>query len=200
MTQNQNILNLFDPLTVSEVHQRALLIKKQSRSGSLAWTTPPDQTPISSATTAFVSVGVVTTTAPQPLPTPPDVTLFSRPSCLDAMRCFSWSKPDHWKTACPKLGKRTLLVDGMELEGFDDVIVDDDILEDDILEEQVHGDTSILLILRCSCFSMKQFDNSWLRKSLFHSTYTMSDKVCHFISTQAIVRMWSRKTLFASYL
>ena len=64
------------------------------------------------------------------------------------------------QTACPKLGKCTLLVKGMELEGSDGVIVDDDILEDYILEEQVHGDTGTLLILRRSCFSLKQFDDS----------------------------------------
>ena len=97
------------------------------------------------------------------------------------MSYFSCSEPGHWQTACLKLGKRTLVVDGMELEGFDDVIVDDDILEDDILEEQVYGDTSIPLILRHLCFSSKQFDDSWLRKSLFHSTCTVNDKVCHFI-------------------
>ena len=97
------------------------------------------------------------------------------------MRCFSCCEPGHRQTASPKLGKRTFLVDGMELEGSDDVIVDDDILEDNILEEQVHGDTDTLLTLRCSCFSSKQFDDSWLRKSLFHSTCTVNDKMCHFI-------------------
>ena len=66
----------------------------------------------------------------------------------------------------------------MELEGADNVIVDDEILEDAILEEQVHGDTGTL---RCSCFSSKQSDDSWLRKSLFHSTCTVNDKMCHFI-------------------
>ena len=136
--QYQNILNLFDPLTVSEAHQRALLIDKQSRSGSLASTTPPDRTPTSLTTTAFESVSApsptITATAPRPLPAPLNIASFGQPSRLDAMRCFSCSELGHRQTACPKLGKRTLLVDGMELEDFNDVIVDDDILEDDILE------------------------------------------------------------------
>ena len=34
--QYQNILKLFDPLTILEAHHYALLIEKQSRSGSLA--------------------------------------------------------------------------------------------------------------------------------------------------------------------
>ena len=63
------------------------------------------------------------------------------------MRCFSYGEPGHRQTTCPKLGKHTLLVDGMELKGSDDVIVDDEILEDDILEEQVHDDTCNLFIL-----------------------------------------------------
>ena len=147
----QNILNLFDPLIVSEAHQHALLIDKHSRSGSLAWMAPPDQTPTSSITTAFASVGApsptVTATAPRPLLAPLDVTSFGLPSSPDTMRCFSYGEPDHRQIACPKLRKCTLLVDGMELEGSDDVIVDDDIPEDNILAEQVHGDIDTPLIL-----------------------------------------------------
>ena len=131
---------------------------------------PPDRTPTSSGTTAFVSVGA-------PSPTVTTTTCPTR----RCPACFSCSESSYLQTACPKLRTRTLLVDGMELEGSDDVIIEDDILKVDILEEQVYGDTDTLLILQRSCFSLKQFADSWFRKSLFHSTYTMNDKVCHFI-------------------
>ena len=73
------------------------------------------------------------------------------------------------------------MVDGIELEGSNDVIADDDVLKEDVLEEQVHGDTCTLLILRHSCFTLKQSNNCWLGKNLFHSTCTVNGKVCHFI-------------------
>ena len=53
--QYQNIFNLFAPLIVSEAHQRASLIEKQSRLCSLAWTTPPNRTHVASSTTAFAA-------------------------------------------------------------------------------------------------------------------------------------------------
>ena len=50
------------------------------------------------------------------------------------MRCFSYGEPGHRQIGCLRLRKHTLLVDGMELEGSDNVIVNNDILEDNILE------------------------------------------------------------------
>ena len=109
-----------------------------------------------------------------PNPTPPPLGQPSRP---EALQCFSCGKPGHRKTACPKIGRHTLLVNGIELEGFDDVIADDDVPEEDVLEEQVHGDTGTLPILRHSCFAPKQLDDSWLQKNFFRSTCTVNGKV-----------------------
>ena len=156
--QYQNILNLFDPLIVSKAQQRALLIEKKSRSSSLAWTTPPSQTLAASSTTTSTTANAPgpMALAPRPLPTQPDATPLGRSSRHDALRCFSCGKLGHRQTACPKIGRHTLLVDGIELKGSDDVIVDDYVPEEDVLEEQVHGDTGTLLILRHSCFMPKQ--------------------------------------------
>ena len=127
--QYQNILKLFDPLTILEAHYRALLIEKQSRSGSLAWITPPSQTSATLSITAFAVANALgpMAPAPQPLHVQPDTAPLGPSSHLDALQCFSYGKPDHRQTACPKIGRHTLLVDGKELKGSDDVIADDDV-------------------------------------------------------------------------
>lgn len=175
--QFQNIMNLFDPLTVSEAHQRALLIERQNAPGTYAWPASSNRNP----TTISTSVSKNLPGATSPNNTFPATAIqtpaMTRPGTI---RCFSCGESGHRQNVCPKQGRKALIGDGADIVDSHNIIAVDETLYDDVFEEQVHGDTGTLLMLQRSCLSPK-IEDSWLRNSLFHSTCTINEKVCHFI-------------------
>ncbi|KAF8093386.1 hypothetical protein N665_0383s0018 [Sinapis alba] len=130
--QLQTMLHQFDPCSVSEARQRALLVEQQSRFNA--------------------NHGTRSTTRSTDPVTP---NAEARPSRPNALRCFPCGERGHIQTACPTHGRRGLLADEREITG--DPIYDmEEGKFDDVEEEQVNGDTGRLLMLRRNCIAPKQ--------------------------------------------
>lgn len=167
--QIQNSLLQFDPVTVSEAHQRALLIEQQlSRSTSSSWTSatsrarlgpPADTTPLRHSEQSK------TPEAPEGGGT----LKMTRPATF---RCFGYGEQDHRQSACPHQSRRGLLTN-------DDPIFDaeDTTEEHEDLVERVHGDSGPLLLLRRNYLCPRGMGESWLRTNIFRSSCTIRGKV-----------------------
>lgn len=127
--QLQTMLHQFDPSSVAEARQRALLVEQQSKFTTNTWTgnsrqrsnASPDE-PKTSTTTAPDSAS-----GTQGNNRAPDIVTAagsSRPSRPNALRCFSYGEKGHIQTACPTHGRRGLIASDKEL--IDDPIYDTD--------------------------------------------------------------------------
>ena len=178
--QLQNMLHQFDPCSVSETRQRALLVEQQTRLSANQWsgnsksrnTTTAEDTKSANTQTATTSSGSKTTNHT-------DEQTDARPARLNALRCFTCGERGHIQTACPNRGRRGLLAADKELIG-DTIYEEDEEQFDDMEEEQVAGDTGTFLMIRRNCFAPKTSE-AWQRTSLFSSTCTIKGKVCRFV-------------------
>lgn len=162
----QDVLNMFDPFTVSEAHQRALQAEKQlarraptlQRIPSATPPTPPHPT-TSLPATAHSGTRV------------PVQTSFSR------AKCFNCGEPGHRIAECRQPPSRVLAALAPE-EPSDLLDVPDAVQPD---TEIVEGDIGPLLVVRRACLTPRVSSDDWLRNAVFQSTCTISGKVCHFI-------------------
>lgn len=175
----QNMLHQFDPCSVSEARQRALLVEHQTRLNTNQWTgnsrprttSTSEDSKTATTQTATTTLGTKTTNHTDE---PTDV----RPSRPNALRCFTCGERGHIQTACPNRGRRGLLAD-REIIG-DAIYDEEEAQSDDVEEEQLTGDTGTFLMIRRNCFAPKTSE-AWQRTSLFSSTCTVKGKVCRFV-------------------
>ncbi|XP_013601267.1 PREDICTED: uncharacterized protein LOC106308675 [Brassica oleracea var. oleracea] len=156
-SQIQTMLHQFDPCSVSEARQRALLIEQQSRSNTSQWTN--NSRPRTTATNDD------TKTATHRETTTPRNN--NRPANTTAA-----------ETACPK-ERRGLLASDKEIIG-EPIYDDEEEQIENVEEEQVPGDTGTFLMLRRNCLAPKTSE-AWQRTSLFSSTCTVKGKICCFV-------------------
>ncbi|XP_022549222.1 uncharacterized protein LOC111201466 [Brassica napus] len=180
-TQLQTMLHQFDPSSVSEARQRALLVEQQNRYSTNSWnnnskphTTTTDETKLSASRDA-----TQTTQNPARATDNNTTHVEGRPSRPNALRCFTCGERGHIQTACPTLGRRGLLATETEVTG-DPIYDDEDEQLEELDEEQVAGDTGTMLMLRRNCFAPKTSE-AWQRTSLFSSTCTVKGKICRFV-------------------
>lgn len=178
------MLHQFDPCSVSEARQRALLVEQQTRLGTNQWTgnSRPRNTPVNDDTKSSTARDTTTTNNGQRAKTGEQVApaaTEARPSRPNALRCFTCGEQGHIQTACPTLGRRGLLASDKDIIG-DPVYDDDKDYEEEVEEEEVTGDTGTFLMLRRNCLVPKTSE-PWQRTALFSSTCTVKGKVCRFV-------------------
>ncbi|KAH7568724.1 hypothetical protein JRO89_XS06G0037300 [Xanthoceras sorbifolium] len=130
--QIMEVVNLFDPITVSEAHQRALQIEKETWEGNNSTSSRPAAVGSSSSTPNIFSA------------------LNQQPRTAGGFKCFNCGEVGHRQSECKKLGKRVLFTETDEGNADDAVIrgepqFDED---DEVIENWVEGDVGPLLMAR----------------------------------------------------
>jgi len=184
--QFQDSLNLFDPISVSEAHQRALQLEKQmnrkpgmqGNGGNRQYTSSPIQSR---------SVNSQAPTGKPPVNHPPTRTAVSGTSGV-ATRCFKCGEPGHRMADCKKGDRygKGLFIDSEDTPPDEQYSTEQDPKfdshHDDFEEEHVHGDNGPLLVVRRVCLTPRAADgDSWLRNNIFQSTCTIGGKVCRLV-------------------
>ena len=176
--QLQTMLHQFDPCSISEARQRALLVEQQSRFSANQWTGNNKQrnSTISADDTLDTSTGTRTTTrSTEPVAQNAE----AQPSRPNALRCFTCGERGHIQTACPTKGRHGLLAHEGDIIG-DPIYDDEEGRFDDIDEEQVNGDTGTMLLIHRNCMAPRTSE-AWQRTALFNSTCTIKGKMCKFV-------------------
>ncbi|KAL4573498.1 hypothetical protein LXL04_020306 [Taraxacum kok-saghyz] len=163
--QIQDMLNMFDPITIAEAHQRALAIEKQQARRSYHTTVAVPQ--------------------PRPVPTtvppnnPPNANRLPPPVVGGGLRCFGCGESGHRRNNCPHNTHRGLLAEETH-DTFGAAVYD---TETELVEEieEVSGDLGHALVLRRNFLAPLSRDDSWLRNNIFQSSCTIKDKVCRFV-------------------
>ncbi|CAA7042010.1 unnamed protein product [Microthlaspi erraticum] len=170
--QIQNQLLQFNPTSVSEAHQRAVLIEQNLRGPSSTWGSSSSRLRMP-ASTDFPS-----SSRPDQTPLPPSTdsvnpSTTQRPIRSMTFKCFNCGETGHRQASCPK---RILF-------GADEVVYDEEIVSEPQTEteERVSGDTGTVLVLRRSCLMPQAIEESWLRTNLFRTTCTIRGKVCRLL-------------------
>nr|GFA51905.1 hypothetical protein [Tanacetum cinerariifolium]GFA51933.1 hypothetical protein [Tanacetum cinerariifolium] len=171
-----DFVNMFDPVTLSDAYQRALVFEKQNQRvgssssltitggsfglGNMASRFVPNQIEVGGDNTGPVSKGVGSS----------------------GLKCFNCGEPGHRQLECKKAGKRHLFV---EEEWKDNGVVDDDyeehpVFDDDQYEEELVSedaggefDGKALLL--------DTVGDDWLKHNIFQSTCNILGKVCTFV-------------------
>ncbi|XP_013632587.1 PREDICTED: uncharacterized protein LOC106338076 [Brassica oleracea var. oleracea] len=180
--QLQNMLHQFDPGSVAEARQRALLVEQQARISTGQWTGNTRPRTITTTTDDTKSSTGRDTTGTRvdtrPTETAP-AAIEPRPSRPNALRCFTCGERGHIQTACPNKGRRGLIANDREIIG-EPIYDEDEENCDEAEEEQVHGDTGTFLML-CRNYLAPKTTEAWQRTSLFTSTCTVKGKICRFV-------------------
>lgn len=139
------MLHQFDPRSVSEARQRAVLVEQQNRLSNNQWAgNTKARNTTSSTEESKASMGCDTTTGPRANPRstePATDAVKPRPSRPNALRCFTCGERGHIQTTCPNKGRRGLLANDRDIAGDPIYDTEDDGQFEDIEEEQVNGDT-----------------------------------------------------------
>ena len=172
--QIQETVNMFDPISVSSAHQRALAVEKQSRRCNTQQFTNPFST--SRTTAGGSSAPRVGPTTDHKMPTPS----FNR-GATGGLKCFACGEPGHRQADCKKNGKRVLFTgdDDEDVELRNNPVYDEE--EQEYAEELVEGDVGLNLVVRRSCLTPRAPEDDWLRNNIFQSTCTVLGKVCRFV-------------------
>ncbi|KAJ9566128.1 hypothetical protein OSB04_002094 [Centaurea solstitialis] len=178
--QIMDSVNLFDPMTISEAHQRALAFEKQSRRGG---SYAPANIGGSSGQNSLTPRG-------GPNPNQKNVAggnagpIPKGPSS-SGLKCFSCGESGHRQSECKRAGKRVMFGevedwqdDDGEEEYHEGPLYD---IEPQYKEELVDGDVGVSLVVRRSCLTPKVTDDDWLKHNIVQSTCTVSGKVCSFV-------------------
>ncbi|CAA7053553.1 unnamed protein product [Microthlaspi erraticum] len=163
-SQLQVALQQFNPVSVSEVHQRAIAMESQLRS---VWSSSTSRNQFPSPALADTTIGAPmdasTSRSDFQKPSPQTETIgSSRPTRPNALRCFSCGERGHIQTSCPKNTKRGLVIQESEDLGpqFDEY--DSDHQHDESVDE-IRGDIGLNLVLRRNCLAPRAAQESWLR-------------------------------------
>nr|KAJ0225478.1 hypothetical protein LSAT_V11C100042380 [Lactuca sativa] len=186
--QIMDFVNTFDPVSISEAHQRALAFEKQSRRVG------------SSSSTANIggspgTGGMVSRVVPnQQRPTSNSVGPNPRTTVSSSLKCYSCGEKGHRQSECKKVGKRHLFVEQDDWqnddagENYKDPPVYDE--EHKCEEEVVTGDVGVNLVVRRSCFTPKVVGDDWLKHNIFRSTCTIGKGSCdNLISEEAVQKL-----------
>ncbi|KAD4983107.1 hypothetical protein E3N88_19778 [Mikania micrantha] len=175
--QIMDFVNLFDPLTIPEAHQRALAFERQNRRGGGL---------MSSAPTGGSSVpaGGAPRVAPNQQKSGGNnmgPSTFKGASSSSGFKCFNCGETGHCQSECKRAGKRNMFVesDDEQYEEHEETPVYDE--EPEYEEEIVTGDVGVSLVVRRSCYAPKADGDDWLKHNIFHSTCTVLGKVCTFV-------------------
>ena len=191
-----DVVNLFDPITVSEAHQRALQIEKNlvrrtgggpitgNNTGSIGRTGASSSNPgWQQRTAASSSSG----SGPRPLTNQtqqPNTNQVQQPRTVTGgVRCFSCGEVGHRQSECRKLGKRSALFNETDDSGEGDAEVGEEAeFDDEVVEEDhVDGDSGPLLVVRRAFLTPRAEESDWLRNNVFQSTCTILGKVCRYV-------------------
>ncbi|KAL1218314.1 RNA-directed DNA polymerase-like protein [Cardamine amara subsp. amara] len=170
-SQIQSTLLQFDPLSVSEAHQRALLIKQHSRNQTSSWNSQRNR--LSSA----AETGLIKSLENSKISKISEGNSSMEQQRSATFKCFKCGETRHRQSACPNLQRRGLLVKDEPL--FDEYDDEDDAVDD--TDERVVGDSGPLLMLRRNYFIPKSVEESWLRTNIFQSTCTIRGKMCRLV-------------------
>lgn len=137
--QIQHTFSLFNPLTMAEAHQQALIVEAQTKANFSSW----------SSDRPSCTQPVVTSPSLMPSETAkPKIELVTVPKesqCIARLCCFSCNKTGHKQLNCPTRNRRGLLLDA---SGRDVVLEQEEELPD--LEEscELQSDNGHVLMLR----------------------------------------------------
>ena len=162
--QCQDVLNLFDPVSISKAYQRALQLEKQmarkGSSGMAKW----DAGASSNTSRGSMNLPV---NAPK-LVGPPQAgrTQISGP------RCFNCGEPGYRQVDCKKGPCKGPFIETEEssvdhngdVNTYSKLVFDED---DSTTEEYLEGDTGTLLVVCRSCLAPCSVDDDWQRANIF---------------------------------
>ena len=172
--QFQDTLNLFDSISVSEAHKRALHLEKTMNkrtnmvSNSSGNQLPP-VAPLYGATTQSTQrKGQVNQANPQP----------NRIAASSSSpRCFKYGEPGHRMADCKKGGRygKGLFIESEECtDDYLNIFEQEAVYDAEEEEEYVQADDGPLLVTRRACFTPhKSEGEDWLRSNIFQTTCTM---------------------------
>ncbi|CAA7029167.1 unnamed protein product [Microthlaspi erraticum] len=167
--QIQHQLLQFNPTSISEAHQRAILIEQNLCGSSSAWSSSSRL-----RTTAPTDSSIASRGESLPLPPPIDSgNTQQRPTRTLTFKCFNCGETGHRQSSCPK---RVLF-------GDDDVVYDEEITPPPPLEteELVSGDVGNVLVIQRNFLAPQGIDESWLWTNIFRTTCTIRGKVCRLL-------------------
>ena len=182
--QLQTMLHQFDPSSVAEARQRALLVEQQTKFTPNTWTGNNRQRSNTTADDSKTTVGTESTTGTRGNNRTTEATTNAPdtrpPARTNALRCFTCGEKGHRQTTCPNTGRRGLLANDRELIGEPIYDTDNDQIND-LDEEQVQGDTGTFLMIRRNCLAPRTYE-AVQRTALFSSTCTVKGKICCFVN------------------
>jgi len=179
---------MFDALSVSDAHQRAVQLEKQlvrRNTGGMNFGGSGANTSNNSGRTGsmnFRGVGVSSSSArtvvpPSPITKPTMPTHITTPN--KGFRCFNCGEPGHKFAKCKKGQRRGLFSDVEEINREQEGDVEAEPVYDE--EECLEGDAGPMLMIWRSCLAPRGVEDDWMRTNIFQSTCTISGKVCWFI-------------------
>lgn len=165
--QIQDVVNMFDPVSVSAAHQRALQMEKQARRAG----NPANSGNMAAGSSRTRGGGSVrnmnqgtgggiraTPSRGQPNKNNPSSNQPNRSGGNSGIRCFGCGEIGHRQSECKKTtGRKTLMVEAGDEDGeFTDMeqepVFDTETYEE---EKEVAGDTGTTLVVRRSCLTPK---------------------------------------------
>ncbi|PKI33813.1 hypothetical protein CRG98_045797 [Punica granatum] len=169
--QLQDMINLFDLVSVSSFYQRALIVERQQKRVG------------NGVTNGDVAVagtsGVVQAGGGSAVPGSPSRPANIGPSNSGA-KCFKYGEPGHRQSECRKGEKWAMFI--QEDPSDDIVFVAGGDGEPKFDEEEIMiGDREPNLVVKRSCMTPNAANEDWLRNNIFQSTCTIESKVCRFM-------------------
>ncbi|KAL5764000.1 hypothetical protein ACOSQ2_016594 [Xanthoceras sorbifolium] len=171
-TQILDLINLFDPVTVTEAHQRALQLEKTlSRKTTSGYENTGNRSGIGASGSTISGQR-----------NPPNIAQTPR-ATTGEFRCFGCGETRHRLSECPRPAKKVLFIDPTEFNEKDAEIGEEPQsgVEEVAKEELVDGDTGTMLMVRRTCLAPRTEEGDWLRNNIFQSTCTILGKVCRFV-------------------
>ncbi|KAI9174834.1 hypothetical protein LWI28_023368 [Acer negundo] len=188
-TQILDMVNLFDPVTVTEAHQRALQLEKTLSRKSNSGQTLNFRGGMSSRNRASSSsentgsrLGVSASSGSYTGPRNPTNNVQTPRATTGGFRCFGCGETGHRLSECPRPAKRVLFIDPAEFNEEDvEIIEEPQSGAEEVSEELVDGNTRTMLMVRRTCLAPRTGEGEWLRNNIFQSTCTILGKVCRFV-------------------
>jgi len=175
--QFQDVLNMFDVLSVSDAHQRAVQLEKQLMRGntrSMNFGGSNANTSNNSGRTGSMNFGGTSTggasSSNARTTIPPSTTIKpTMPAHTTTPNtgfcCFNCGEPGHRFAECKKGAWRGLFLDIEEISREQDGDVEAEPVYDE--EEHLEGDTGSMLMVRHSCLASREIKDDWLCTNVF---------------------------------